>query len=299
MPELRWILLGLGVLFCLVLWWWESRRGRQAADSRASLKPTEGLTETTVVREAPRRTAVETPVNRDLPPWNAPIAEAEPAQELDVELELELELEPAPLPVVEPDARSPVSAGLGRIEPIFGDPTSIIGPTTADAAPATPPTPEPRVAPIPAPRPAVAEKIVTLRVAAPPLERFEGGMLVRALQAAGLEHGKFSIFHKIAPDGLTLFSVASLVEPGTFDLASIDGRRFPGVSLFAVLLSDGDAGAVLEEMVATARILANGLHGIVQDERGAPLNAQRLAELRADVFAWARQYQGAAGPRTV
>lgn len=295
MPELRWILLGLGVLFCLGLWWWETRRGRQAADSRASLKPTEGLTEATVAREAPRRPAVETPADRELPPWHAPVAEEEPAHELDVEIELES----VPWPVVETDARSPLSAGLGRIEPIFGDPTSIVGAAAADAAPATPPAPEPRAAPIPAPRPPVAEKIVTLRVAAPPLERFEGGTLVRALEAGGLEHGKFSIFHKIAPDGLTLFSVASLVEPGTFDLATIGGRRFPGVSLFAVLLSDGDAGAVLEEMVATARTLANGLHGIVQDERGAPLNAQRLAELRAEVFAWTRHYQGAAGPRAV
>lgn len=284
MPELRWILLGLGVLFCLGLWWWETRRGRQAADSSASLKPTEGLTETTVVRDAPRRIVIEPPVtHRERPPWNVPTTEEEAAQEVD----LEIELESAPLPVVETEARGPVSAGLGRIEPVFGDPTSVVRPTVTDAAPSVTPTP--------APRPPRAEKIVTLRVAAPPLERFEGGMLVRALEGAGLEHGKFSIFHKITPEGSTLFSVASLVEPGTFDLATIGGRRFPGVSLFAVLRSDGDAGAVLEEMVATARTLANALHGMVQDERGAPLNAQRLAELRADVFTWTRQHQGADG----
>jgi cell division protein ZipA len=89
--------------------------------------------------------------------------------------------------------------------------------------------------------------------------------------------------------------VASLVEPGTFDLATISGRRFPGISLFALVSSEGDAGAVLEDMVAAARTLATSLHGIVQDERGAALSPQRLAELRAEVFAWTRAQAGADG----
>lgn len=274
MPELRWILLGLGVLFCLGLWWWESRRGRQAADSRASLKPGEGLTVAPSLREPPRQAAIEAPETvRELSPWDEPPV----AEEVPKEIDVEFEFEPAPLPAAaDSDSRNPVSRGLGRIEPIFGDPSSVVGPAPMPSAPA--------------PRAPLAEKIITLRVAAPPLERFEGSLLVRALENAGLEHGKFSIFHKITPEGATLFSVASLVEPGTFDLASVAGRRFPGVSLFAVLTNEGDAGGVLEEMVAAARSLAASVHGMVQDERGAPLNPQRLAELRAEVFAWMREH---------
>jgi cell division protein ZipA len=288
-PELRWILLALGVLFCFGLWWWETRRGRQAADSRASLKPTEGLTETTLAREPQRPVALETPVSGELPSWNADVEEEPPAAEV---LDVEIELESIPLQVVDADARGPVSAGLGRIEPIFGDPTSVLSPGQVEPAAAVPVS---RAAPPPTPRPPPAEKIITLRVAAPPLERFEGGMLVRALEAAGLEHGRMSIFHKITPEGTTLFSVASLVEPGTFDLETVSGRRFPGVSLFAVLSPDGDAGAVLEDMLAAARTLAASLHGIVQDERGTSLSPQRLAELRAEVFAWTREHAAADG----
>lgn len=161
-----------------------------------------------------------------------------------------------------------------RIEPTIGDAAAAVGGAARQHSEA----------------PAVQERIVTLRVAAPPLERFEGRRLVAALRTAGLEYGKFSIFHKITADGTTLFSVASLVEPGTFDLDAIEGRRFPGVSLFAVLRSDADAAA-LDDMLGTAHGLAGNLHGTVQDERGAPLSPQKLADLRAEITGWQRSAQ--------
>jgi cell division protein ZipA len=136
---------------------------------------------------------------------------------------------------------------------------------------------------------------VTLRLAAPPLERFEGRELVDALRAAGLEHGKFSIFHKTAPNGATVFSVASLVEPGTFDLERIHGQRFPGISLFTVLPGPLEAGATLEMIVSTGRDLAARLRGVLQDERGAPLSIQKLADLRASVIEWQRRTESTDG----
>jgi cell division protein ZipA len=166
---------------------------------------------------------------------------------------------------------------LERIEPILGD-TEIIDPDSPAAEP-LPPPPE--------------EKIVTLRLAAPPLERFDGRELVDALRAAGLEHGKFSIFHKVAPNGATLMSVASLVEPGTFDLDRIEAQRFPGVSLFAVLPGPMEAGATLDMMVGIARDLAARLRGVVQDERGAPMSPQKLADLRVGLMEWQRRADAA------
>ena len=330
MPELRWILLGLGVLFCLGLWWWESRRGRQAADSRA------GLAAGDLRRPSAETPSVERegPV-RELRPWNETVdieeeqlsgavpagfeAPPEEAPEIPVHyvgeahFDDEIELAPAtqraaPEPALagsrferarslepthnesddaEPDepmvdiaAERPQRAphATARIEPVIGDFAAAVGGSTASAPPTSAPQPRP-------------DKIVTLRVAAPPLERFEGRALVAALRAAGLEHGKFSIFHKLAADGATLFSVASLVEPGTFDLQAIDGRRFPGVSFFTVLSATPDGSATVEDMLGTARTLATTLHGTLQDERGAPLSPQRLADLRADVADWMRQGQ--------
>lgn len=257
MPELRWILLGLGVLFCIGLWWWETRRQHQAADSE--LRRLADRLPPSFEPERQQHKPVERP-EEDIPP-------EEPKLELPPDAPAVVESAP-----IEPG--SLVSEALARIEPVLGD-TEIVRPELSRIEP-----PE--------------ERIIALRLAAPPLERFEGRQLVEALRAAGLEHGKFSIFHRTTADGVTVFSVASLVEPGTFDLAHVDGRRFPGVSLFAVLPGPLEAPVLLEEMIATARRLAEDLQGTLQDERGAPMNAQRLADLRASVTDWQQRARSAA-----
>jgi cell division protein ZipA len=277
MPELRWILLGLGLLFCLGLWWRESRRPRQAASSSA--RAGEPVRQDPVIAppEPPRHVLIEQepelpqvllPDDPTLPtetePPLAPPPEAAPAVAAKERLAREL-------------FSRPVAEMLERIEPILGD-TEIIDPDSPAAEPLRPP-PE--------------EKIVTLRLAAPPLERFGGRELVDALRAAGLEHGKFSIFHKVAPNGATLMSVASLVEPGTFDLDRIEAQRFPGISLFSVLPGPMDAGATLDMMVGIARDLAARLRGVVQDERGVPMSPQKLADLRVGLMEWQRRADAA------
>jgi cell division protein ZipA len=269
MPELRWILLGLGALFCIWLWWRETRRPHQAADSAARAGEPERIEPALTGLDKPRRTSAATP-------------RSEPVVFDDgIELESEPRPDSEPRPA-EPDTvraaqeriaralfTNPLADAFERIEPILGN--AEIG-DEKDPAAQRPQQPE--------------QKIVTLRVAAPPLERFEGGMLLEALRAVGLEHGKFSIFHKSTPDRQTLFSVASLVEPGTFDLERIAAQRFPGISLFAVLPGPMEASAIVEDMIGTGRQLAERLSGVLQDERGATMSAQRLAELRAAIVDW-------------
>ena len=247
MPELRWILLGLGVLFWVGLWWWETRRQHQASGSELGRLP-DRLVEPVIPDPQPEP---------NVPP---------PPAEVMPETTMQLGIDPA-------DTIPVLTEALARIEPILGD-TEIV-------------RPEPRRIEPP------EEKIVTLRLAAPPLERFEGRRLVEALRSAGLQHGKFSIFHRTTPQGATVFSAASLVEPGTFDLERIEGRRFPGVTLFAVLPGPLDATSLVEEMITAGKRLAEELHGVLQDERGAVLNAQRLSDLRADIVAWQARVQSA------
>jgi cell division protein ZipA len=254
MPELRWILLGLGVLFWIGLWWWETRRQHQASSSELGGRLPDRLVEPAL----PARRA-EIPAEISEPSF--PDAVLEPAAP-------SADDSPEPIPVL--------TEAFARIEPVLGD-TEIVRPAP------------PRIEP-------PEEKIITLRLTAPPLERFEGRRLVEALQTVGLQHGKFSIFHRTTPDGATVFSVASLVEPGTFDLERIEGRRFPGVTLFAVLPGPLEAPALVEEMIGAGRRLAEELQGVLQDERGATLNAQRLADLRASVAQWHARAQ-MAGPR--
>jgi cell division protein ZipA len=83
--------------------------------------------------------------------------------------------------------------------------------------------------------------------------------------------------------------VASLVEPGTFDLERIEGQRFPGVSLFAVLPGPMPAEATLDAVLGTARDLAGRLRAVLQDERGAALSTQKVADLRSALIEWQRR----------
>jgi cell division protein ZipA len=278
MPELRWILLGLGILFCLGLWWRESRRPRQAASSSARAGGPVRQDPVIAPPEPPRHVLMEQEPQPELPEVLLPDDDPTPP------VEPEPTFAPEPEPVVAAKERlarelfsRPVAEMLERIEPILGD-TEIIDPDSPAAEPLRPP-PE--------------EKIVTLRLAAPPLERFDGRALVEALRAAGLEHGKFSIFHKVAPNGATLMSVASLVEPGTFDLDRIEAQRFPGISLFAVLPGPMEAGATLDMMVGIARDLGARLRGVLQDERGVPMSPQKLADLRVGLMEWQRRADAA------
>jgi cell division protein ZipA len=60
----------------------------------------------------------------------------------------------------------------------------------------------------------------------------------------------------------------------------VAGKRYPGVTLFAVLPGPLPPMQTFDTLLEAARSLADRLHGVVQDERGASLSAQRLMNIR-------------------
>lgn len=133
---------------------------------------------------------------------------------------------------------------------------------------------------------AIARRIVTVRLTGQGSSTFAGEALVVALRDAGLRHGKFGIFHRhdSRDESKVLFSVASLVEPGSFDLARLKTERYPGVSLFLALSGQVDGVAAFDDMMSTARMLAGKLGGELLDERGSRLSVQRERYLREEVI---------------
>lgn len=138
------------------------------------------------------------------------------------------------------------------------------------------------------------ERIITVRLTAHNSGTFPGEALVLALRDAGLRHGRFGIFHRHAPtdESVIIFSVASLVEPGAFDLSRVKHERYPGVSLFLALPCGGDNVSAFDDMMATARKLAIGLDGELLDDKGSRLSVQRERYLREEVI----QFQHRAPP---
>ncbi len=130
------------------------------------------------------------------------------------------------------------------------------------------------------------QKIVTLRLIGREKKQFQGDELILSMRGIGLRHGKFGIFHRYDgnDESRTIFSAASLVEPGSFDLTNIKDQQIPGISLFLVLPGPVDSVDAFDMMMAAARALAQSLDGELLDESGSTLSIQRERYLREEII---------------
>ncbi|MEO8465091.1 MAG: cell division protein ZipA C-terminal FtsZ-binding domain-containing protein [Gammaproteobacteria bacterium] len=114
---------------------------------------------------------------------------------------------------------------------------------------------------------------------------------VQALRKAGLAHGRYAIFHQQQDTVKEAFSVASLTEPGSFDLNNLEGTTIAGLSLFVVLPGAGDPVARFDAMVETARALSVELAADLFDERGSSWSSQRERYLREEMIEYRHQFE--------
>lgn len=141
-----------------------------------------------------------------------------------------------------------------------------------------------------APRP---ERVITVRFI-PKNKQLSGERAVLALRSAGLQHGRYGIFHRLGDHSGSeaLFSVASLTEPGSFDLTNL-GKAIPGMSFFMVLPGPGDPVTCFDMMVETARMLAHDLDAELHDERGSSWSIQRERYVREEIIEYRHQHSHA------
>jgi cell division protein ZipA len=274
--ELRWILLGLSVPLLAFVWWWTARRASQTpgnAELRESAPPRLDQRRDESVSDS----AKPAPVARDwgVPPFeplNIRTAEFDHVPGLD--RPMMVHADPAPHAPIEAMAAEPAAASAEQM--------------TADVPVESAPEPAENsdrfTAPeSPAPNVAELQKIVTVRVCTMGEGRWSGTQLMAALELHGLAFGRYQVFHRKHIDGRSLFCVASLIEPGTFDLVGIAEQEFRGVTMFAVMPGPITPLETLDELLRTARGLAEELSGMIQDGKGMPLSPQRAAALREDV----------------
>jgi cell division protein ZipA len=130
------------------------------------------------------------------------------------------------------------------------------------------------------------QKIVTLRVVAKNKGAFPGDKLILSLRGIGMRSGKFGIYHRY--DGndetRTIFSAASLVEPGSFDLANIKEQEIPGISIFLVLPGPVDGAEAFDMMMQAARALTQTMDAELLDESGSTLSIQRERYMREEII---------------
>ena len=290
--ELRWILLGLSVPLLAAIWWWSARRSAQAPGNPELREPTPPLDPRYANSNDEDMRAQPRPRDWGVPPF-------EPLSIRTAEFDhvpvfagpILINADPAPLPDTDESpmpitAQTPAASEAGAAD--------ATGATGAAGSPPTVASAEPAITSRPAPPPPISgsaaalnaaelQRIVTIRVCAMGEVRWSGGQLMAALEQHGLAFGRYQVFHRKHPDGRSLFCVASLVEPGTFDLSGMADQEFRGITLFAVMPGPTAPLETLDELIATARGLAQELSGMVQDNKGMPLSPQRAAAVREDI----------------
>lgn len=130
------------------------------------------------------------------------------------------------------------------------------------------------------------QKVVALRIVADDNKPFAGDELILSLRGIGLRHGRFGIFHQYDGDdeSRVVYSAASLIEPGSFDLENIKEQKIPGITLFMVLPGPLDGAEAFDMMMAASRTLTQSLHGELLDETGSTLSIQRERYLREEII---------------
>ena len=139
-------------------------------------------------------------------------------------------------------------------------------------------------------------KVVAIRLMSRETAGFAAERLILILRELGLRHGQFGIFHRMDKgddeNSVAVFSVASLLEPGSFDLTKIKTESYLGVSIFLTLPGPCAGVSAFEDMMDLARELAQRLDGYLLDEQGGTLSIQRERYMREEIIHFEHQESG-------
>jgi cell division protein ZipA len=110
-----------------------------------------------------------------------------------------------------------------------------------------------------------------------------GQLLLDCVLKQGLRYGEMKIFHRHTDQngsGPVLFSMANLLNPGTFDLTTIGRQELVGVTLFMAPSDLEKPAEVFDLMIETAAYLAEKLQLNMMDESRSSMTKQTIEHYR-------------------
>jgi cell division protein ZipA len=146
--------------------------------------------------------------------------------------------------------------------------------------------------------PSQPAEIVVINVMARDGYTFSGDDLLQVLINAGLKFGEMNIFHKrLGNDSksLLVFSVANILNPGTFDLNNLDSFSTLGISLFLALPTAINNMDAFEQMLAVAQQVGSTLDGELKDDHRNVMTAQTIQHYRQRISDFELRQLKAAG----
>ena len=126
--------------------------------------------------------------------------------------------------------------------------------------------------------------VIVLYVRCPAGKLASGKELKRAFAQQGLVYGDMKIFHRMVKDikgtNSPLFGIANMVEPGTFSLESMDEMQTPGVTVFMELPAVVDNLTAFNDMFKTSLEIAESINGELVTQNKNPVTKPWLEQMR-------------------
>ncbi len=138
------------------------------------------------------------------------------------------------------------------------------------------------------------DKIVSLYVAARAGQVLRGEDIVVAAEKTGLTFGHMNVFHRLVenhPERGPIFSMANILQPGSFDMANIRELETPAIAFFLTLPAPLTALDAWEKLLPNVQRMAELLDGVVLDDSRNALGRQRIMHIREELRGYDRQHE--------
>jgi len=119
-----------------------------------------------------------------------------------------------------------------------------------------------------------------------------GQMILDLTTELDMKLADFNIFHRLDPiTGKSIFSMANIVEPGSFDMDAMQDFRTPGLTLFAQLPAPVDSMTVFTELMSAAKRIGYIVGAEMQDSSHCTLTSQSIEHQRNSVIDYHQKLQ--------